>query len=410
MSERKLEHVGTDSLLARLNITAPVTQKPKPEQDFSKKLEESSYHDFDLAEFPWAIFSRSDRPADGSPITYTDTIQHPETKEPVERLFETFPGPHGHASGTTYELAYLLIQMYLEQGACDDKVVFGSLRNIAREQRIQPTGPNLKRIRRDLDILGSMSINSFNAFWSAEHQSYETIRSWRFFGASHYFMPSAKFSHQEELPFGYIEVTPTFQRIAKSRGFFALGFPRDFFFGLKPLEQRLAVFLARRFRYQSFVARSMDDVAKTIPITASQDFSQRKKLREVADGLIKKGFPLLGNYKLEKKSGNWMVHFFRKEKPKPEQAIKAYQAEMTLTEQEELLLVDIIKLTEDPGARFWWLNCIRVLGEAAIWRAMGNFKELYIQDKQPIKKNKGAVFTGILQGLADERNLSLRKQ
>ena len=412
MSSHRYEPESVGNILSELSISSATQPKidPTPIEIPTRDLADASYHDFDLAEFPWAIFSRSDRPKDGGPILYSDEILHPETKQSFERRFETLAGPYGHATGTTYELAYILIQMYLEQGASDDKVVFGSLRNIARERGISPTGPNLKRIRRDLDILGSMSINSYNAFWNADHQAYETIRQWRFFGASTYFMPSPRFINQEELPFGFIEVTPTFQRIAKARGFFALGFPRDFFFALKPLEQRLAVFLARRFRFHSFVIRSVDDVAKTIPITGAYDFNQRKKLKEVADGLLAKNFPLLGGYDIRKKNGTWMVQFNRKQKPVPEAPMKAYQAEMSLSEDEEHMLTEIVQMTDDPGARYWWLHCLRILGDASIWRALGNFKELYVQDKQPIKKTKGAVFTGILQGIAKERNITLQKQ
>lgn len=412
MSESKLQMDSAEMLLASLNIEAPkpTTPKEQPKQDFSKELEESSYHDFDLAEFPWAVFSRSDRPKENGPILYTDTIQHPETKETVERKFETLPGPFGHATGSTYELAYLLIQMYLEQGACDDKVVVGSLRNLARELGILPTGPNLKRIKRDMDILGTMSIRSTNAYWCSKHQAYKSINNWRFFGASNHFSKRPTFSHQEELPFGYIEVSHTLQEIAKSRGFFALGFQREYFFALKPHEQRLAVFLARRFRYQNYVTLNFEAVVKAIPLTSTRDIDKRIKLKQIAEGLLKKQFPLLGGYKLEKKRGKWIVHFYRKQKPTPEKPIKAYQAEMSLTDEEDTLLIEMIKLTDDPEARFWWLHCIRVLGEASIWRAIGNFKELYIQDKQPIRKNKAAAFYGILKGFAEERNLSLKKQ
>ena len=412
MSESKLQMDSAEMLLASLNIEAPkpTTPKEQPKQDFSKELEESSYHDFDLAEFPWAVFSRSDRPKDNGPIVYTDTIQNPETNESVERRFETLPSPYGHASGSTYELAYLLIQMYLEQGASDNKVVVGSLRNLARELGIQPSGTNLKRIKRDMDILGSMSIKSTNAFWCSKIQAYRTIDNWRFFGASNHFSKKPTFSHQEELPFGYIEVSQTLQEIAKTRGFFALGFPKVYFFNLNPLEQRLAVFLARRFRYQTFVTLNFDAVAKAIPLTATRDADKRTKLKEITEGLLTKKFPLLGGYDLGKKRGKWIVQFFRKQKPMPEKPIRAYQAEMTLTDEEDVLLVEMIKLTDDPEARFWWLHCIRVLGEATIWRAIGNFKELYIQDKQPIRKNKAAAFYGILKGFAEERNLSLKKQ
>lgn len=392
-------------------VSDSVTNSPANSQSPVVVAEESSYYDFDLAEFPWAIFSRSDRPTDGGPIIYADRIYNRDTQEHVERRFETYPSAeYGHATATTYELAYILMQMYIEQGASDDKVVFGSLRNLAKERGLQGSGADLKRIRRDLDILGSMSMISVNAFWNSKLQAYETVRQWRFFGSATYFMPKARFDYQHELPFGYVEVTSMFRRIASTRGFFALGFPRQFFFDLKPLEQRLAVFLARRFRLHSFLKRRVDDLAKTIPINAKQDFHQRKKVREVAEGLIEKGFPLLAGYELNKKSGVWMAEFYRKQKPVPEKPVRAFQAEMSLTQEEESIVTEIIKLTEDPGGGFWWLHCLRTLGKDAIFRAMGNFKELYIVGSKPMRQTKGAVFTGVLKGIAKEMNLSLAKQ
>ena len=40
----------------------------------------------------------------------------------------------------------------------------------------------------------------------------------------------------EELPFGFIEASPMLQQVAKTRGFFSLGFSRQLFYNLKPLE------------------------------------------------------------------------------------------------------------------------------------------------------------------------------
>ena len=54
-------------------------------------LEQSGYYDFDLAEFPWAIFSRSDRPKSNDPLVYSDTIKHPDTQEQIPRTFKTYP-------------------------------------------------------------------------------------------------------------------------------------------------------------------------------------------------------------------------------------------------------------------------------------------------------------------------------
>ena len=42
-------------------------------------------------------------------------------------------------------------------------------------------------------------------------------------------------------------------------------------------------------------------------------------------------------------------------------------------------------------------------------RAIGNFKELYVQEQQPIKTTPGAVMTGIIQGIAEEMGIQIKK-
>ena len=75
------------------------------------------------------------------------------------------------------------------------------------------------------------------------------------------------------------------------------------------------------------------------------------------------------------------------------------------------MIAEIVALTGDDSSRIWFLRCLREIGEQPMRRAMGNFKELYIQEKQPIKKTKGAVLTGIVQSIASEMGVEvLRKQ
>ena len=191
------------------------------------------------------------------------------------------------------ELAYMLIQLYIGDDCHGDRITFGSLANLARMHGITITGPNLQSVKRDLEILGGMKIKSYNAFWDADKKTYANMMGWRFFGLSVYFMPTSRFMLQEELSLSYIEVSPLFQKIAKTRGLFGLGFPPDFFFSLKPLEQRLAVYLARRFKFQRFVKHRVEKVCSAISISARRSDNRRAKLKEVAQGLITKGYPCL---------------------------------------------------------------------------------------------------------------------
>jgi len=53
-------------------------------------------------------------------------------------------------------------------------------------------------------------------------------------------------SFKGELPLAYLQGHPQVHCIARTPGFFALGFSPSLFYKLTALEQRLAIFLARR--------------------------------------------------------------------------------------------------------------------------------------------------------------------
>ena len=399
-----------------------VTAKPTPEKidlDDSllvgkKHTDLSSYYDFDLAEFPWCIFSRSDRPKNRDPIVYTDTIKNPISGEPVTRTFKTFPGIDGYPTESTYQLAYILIQKYIEQGTNSDKVIFRTLRQLTAERGLkQGDGAALERTKRDLKILGSMSIYAENAFWDPEHNCYETLENFRFFEASHFWFNGRRGrradNNQLELPISFIEVSQTFRKIAQSRGFFALGFKSDIFFKLKPLEQRLAIFLSRRFIRHNFVKREINQLARTLPINVKDDFNKRKRIKALATSLIEKDFPLLKSFSIEKKNGKWIAEFTRKAKPTPERPIREMGAAFSLTDTGKHLVEEIIKLTHEPQWYWWWTVCISKLGEQSIFAIIANYKELYVQGSQEIKTGPGAVLTDMMNREAARRGITLSK-
>lgn len=45
-------------------------------------------------------------------------------------------------------------------------------------------------------------------------------------------------------------------------------------------------------------------------------------------------------------------------------------------------LLPNVPITDDDGSKLWFLRCLREIGEHPMHRAMGNFKELYIVEKQ----------------------------
>ena len=115
-----------------------------------------------------------------------------------------------------------------------------------------------------MDVLRGYDFHCKNAFWDGTRKAYVDM-NWRLFGAVFYFRPSPDDAEQE-LPLGFIEVSPVLQQVAKTRGFFSLGFGRQLFYHLKPLEQRLAVYLAKKFVSQKLHRRFVDDLAHSLPV------------------------------------------------------------------------------------------------------------------------------------------------
>jgi hypothetical protein len=381
------------------------------------ELDTTSYYDFDFAEFPWCLLSKSQRPSAEEPLVHRSYYTNQNTGDRVERVFETFPapppkglegpqfpGPTGHA------LFYAALQLYVEQGATDDKVVFGSRRHLCRRLGINQSGENIQRVGRELEILCGIRVRAENAYWDPKKRAYVHMKMWSPFTGAFYFTASPGFENQEELPFGYLQVHPQLQRIARTRGFFALGFPPSLFYKLTALEQRLAIFLARRFHFHKLIRLDAEEVAHAMPITAKAAKHRRANLKRAAQGLLDKGFPLLREFRIRSSKGIYLAEFSRKARPKPEKAIGAFTVDVDLSQHEREVVSKIVAATDDPGAFYWYAHCVKTLGPDVGLRALGGFRELYIDGDQPIRTSKGQAMTGVLKGIAKEMNLVLTRQ
>ena len=225
---------------------------------------------------------------------------------------------------------------------------------------------------------------------------------WRLFGAVFYFKPTAD-DTGEELPFGFIEASPMLQQVAKTRGFFSLGFSRQLFYNLKPLEQRLAIYLAKKFVSQKLHRRFVQDLAKALPIETANESNARKVLARAAKGLLDAKIPSLAAYRFEKSvTGKWLIVFERKHAPKQNDATYRQAAE-ELTPG----LFGVERIVEELGSdddRAWWTQCAKRLGNGAVDRALGLLKEA--KQTQTIR-NPGGLLTRLFQKIADEYGVAL---
>jgi hypothetical protein len=360
--------------------------------------------DFDLAEFPLFRFQKNmlgKRSRD--PLVYSDTIRGRDGR-PVAREWRAYPGPFGFGGPSTQVLLYDLLQLYAEQGFQGSQLMFGTIRSLLlRRGTRNPSKRDYERVRRDMDILRGYDFHCRNAFWDQQKQAYVDM-NWRLFGSVFYFKPSPEHDGQE-LPFGFIEVSPVLRQIAQTRGFFSLGFPSDLFYRLKPLEQRLAVYLAKRFTSQQIHRRFVDDLARALPIEAARPRDARQILREAAKGLLAKELPILRSFSCTgPRDGRWVAEFVRREAPRRR---LPGRAEPFRGDPGELdgLVERIIEETGGEEDRLWWTQCALRLGRGPVERALGQLREACREG--PIR-SKGALLTKILKDLAVEADVVLR--
>ena len=207
-----------------------------------------------------------------------------------------------------------------------------------------------------------------------------------------------------QLPFGFIEVSSVFQQIARTRGFFALGFESSLFYDMKPLEQRLAVYLAKKFVWQKLHRRFVDDLARALPIEAGRPVDVRVALKKAAQGLLDMKLPILEAFLVEKsRDGRWLATFTRKAPPRQDTPVPAHAAEDLSPAL--VALVDRISDAVGSGAdRPWWTQCVKRLGPGAVDRTLGQLKEA--RQLSSIR-NPGGLLTKIFKDIAIEAGITL---
>lgn len=360
--------------------------------------------DFDLAEFPlFRFYKNSPGKHDREPLEYRDEIEGREG-ERVAREWKAYPGPFGFGGPSTQVLLYDLLQLYAEQGCRGSQLQFGTIRSLLlRRGERNPSGKDYDRVRRDMDVLRGYDFHCRNAFWDRSRRAYVDM-NWRLFGSVFYFK-SRPSSVADDLPFGFIEVSPVLQQIARTRGFFPLGFPSALFYELRPLEQRLAVYLAKKFASQQVHRRFVEDLAKALPIEAARPRDVRAILKDTAEGLLERKLPILASYRIAgPRDGRYLAEFVRQSVPKGK-VVRDVAAASKLSAAETLLVERVVAETVSPGDRPWWTQCVLRLGRDPMERALGMLGEA---GRTGQVRNRAALLTKILKDIAGESGIALR--
>ena len=384
---------------APVSPTAGVAAQPPPQLPDDS----GGRYDFDLAEFPLFRLNKLAARSGREPLRYSDTITGRDGK-PVARSWAVHPGPAGFGGPSTQVLLFDLLQLYAEQGACGSHIQFGTLRSLfLRRGHRNPSKRDYDRLRRDMDILRGYDLHCQNAFWDSARRCYVDM-NWRLFGSVFYFRAGPGGDAAEQ-PFGFVEVSGVLRAAAKSRGFFRLGFDRRQFYALKPLEQRLAVYLAKQFTSQKLHRRFVRDLAAVLPVEAERERDTRRLLAAAAEGLMAKGLPGLAGFRLKPSaSGGWLAEFVRGARPsEPYTVPRPYLAAVDPAVAEQ---VDRIVAAVGSGDdRVWWVRCVEVLGRGAVDRGLGLLKEAR---QSGTVRNPGGLLTTFFKSFAAEASVTLR--
>ncbi len=355
-------------------------------------------YDFDLAEFP--LFSFAKRPARDrhAPLTHTDTIRGKDGR-PVARTWTAYPGRLGVGGATAHALLFDLLQLYAEQGGRAPAIQFGTLRSLfLRRGERNPSKKDYDRIRRDFAVLRGYDFSCRNAYWDAHRRAYVDM-DWRLFGAVRYFKAGPG-DGAGERPHGQIELSPTFRAALHARGLFRLGFEGELFHRLPPLAQRLAVYLAKMFTYQTVHRRRVADLARVLPVETRSPADARKVLGRAVDRLLRAGLPILAAHRAERgPDGTWWAVFRRGEGTARIPAAAARRLGQTHYQVER-----IIAAVDGESGRRWWTLCVERLGTGPVDRAIGLLKEAQRAGRV---ENPGGLLTKILKDIAVEAGVRL---
>ena len=374
-------------------------------------------YDHSLAEFPAFRFGKRRRGPDEL-IRFTDTITAPSCPEKsLARTWTVYPSARwGYGGATTQATLFDLHQIWKVQGFRGTRIYFGTLRNLYQCQHPgkNPSTLDYTRLRRDLDILCGYEFDCMNAFWDPVSRTYGDMRAWHLFTGWYEATRARAGDPQEELPFGFVELSETFAKIAQERGFFVTGFDSEFFHRLRPIEQRLALYLSKMFVSQELHRRHEAELYDALPIEAVRVTKRRQTLREAVQGLVRKGYSNLASFSLESaaRTDGLVATFRRREKIEQDQPMRL-PALNRLPATVRLLVEDIVAATRDPDSIPMWTKAVRGLGEPAVRYALADLRSEQRQrsaagDDGAIK-NAGAWLTTKLLALAEERGILIKR-
>lgn len=292
---------------------------------FSKPV--NSAFDINLAEFPIAYLNRGGLPknANKTELCYTDMIRG-RNGEPVERMWSVqalsvlggkelikiedqkgrkltaeekqlgFGGPQ------TLEVIYELFQLWKEQGFEENKIHIGTYYHLLKRLGWDTGKSNYQLLKKTLHCIHGIHFQVENALYIPPPvDRYETTKFYLFPSLHTYSKEDKEINPDDYL---YLSVDENFHAAIKAKTTFFIPFDRHYFKTLKPMEQKVALMLAKVFtpykKNQRFEwKRSIEKLSQQIPIITTEKAQIKRQLKRICDGLIEKNFPFLSRYSFD---------------------------------------------------------------------------------------------------------------
>jgi ribosomal protein L27 len=372
----------------------------------TKQRISKSKYDLTLSEFPIFILSKK-KNRDMKYIEYEDVIVGKD-KEIIKRHWKVYPDNElGFGNDSTLKTIFDLFQMWAKQNFESQYIQFGSIYNLIKQRGNATSAREYRRVVKDLNCLVGIKIEAKNAFWDNEHKAYVDMIFHLFDQVSFY---KKKPTDQEMLPFARIKVSDVLYGSVLKNSILIADFDSKFFHSLAPVEQRLALYLSKIFRSQSFHKRELKEFARQIPIHAKETKHIKEQLKKSCAGLVKKGFKHLDSFDFERDSSRKSEYIIFKRKGESPFLLKKQALESQVKYRKpdyevDVLVEDILEICQDQKSVQFYKKIARLLPKDFIYRALSEVKE--IRDLGEVKKSKGAIFTSLIKKYASQQGINL---
>jgi hypothetical protein len=363
----------------------------KKDEYFHTRAVNSSF-EINFAEFPLAYLHKGKLPAgvsrtryqykdfiagaNGAPVERIWTIEARATEEVdvakdgvsrKEVIQLGFGGP------ATLELIYELFQILKEQGFKENKIHVGTYYYLLKRLGWGTGKAQYVQLRRTLDCLNGLHIDGESCFYNAELNRLENHKFHPFPRISTYTSDSKVISPDDYL---YISLDEEFFKALKSHSVYYIPFDRFYFKKLKPMEQKLALMLAKIFtpyrkRQRFDWHRNIYDLSNQIPILTQEGNLIRRQLKRICDGLIAKDFPFLSSYKIEKDIITFYNNMQTSLDLKPDDAA----AEKKDFDTVEWLVKEQLSICGDPHSRAFYTLVAKYVPVNMIYQALSEARQ-----------------------------------